>query len=689
MNLQKILFKLLKFNHLFDELSFYFTNKLQVGTHKVFRSKVPPEVINHFGEQDDYYTSFNNPLENALEVTKKIKFAKVEDSSNVAFSSHLVKQFYNYQINNHFRAKGYTVKPNFIHDNQVWIPSPDKKHPNYNIYDKYCLKVQFGKIVPNFPELVISYEGTSKIFKQSVEELWEEIPTTAYTWVINNNNLFRFSEHPELVDEYKNTFPIWNIDIRTAIKEKPETPDFGNKYQKYYDKIQNFFSRHLCNESFQNVISINCDTFIPVEDKLIGQVKKESNKLLFANKSGHISPISGMNSHGPIEGCSNPNVAFFFIFHENDEERVLKMHDYLKGSTGSFKGLKHYAKVPYQASREHAIKFKSKTNPLPDISRELQGKLFRDDVTYIALYISPIDKYVSDKEQRKQYYRIKEALLDYGITSQVLDAEKLDKPAGEYRYSLPNIAVAILAKLGGTPWKLDTKLKNELIIGVGAFKNSDNNITYIGSAFSFMNNGKFNRFDCFRKSEYKDLAGSILKAVKDYSSINDPSRLIIHYYKEMSSEESKPIEQGLKLLNLRIPVFIVTINKTESRDIIAFDDQWVQKMPLSGTYIRLGFNKFLLFNNTRYSDSTLKNHEGFPFPVKLTIKCNEHELEKDYTIIQELINQVYQFSRLYWKSVSQQNLPVTIKYPELVAEMFPHFKNNEIPEFGKDNLWFL
>ena len=61
----------------------------------------------------------------------------------------------------------------------------------------------------------------------------------------------------------------------------------------------------------------------------------------------------------------------------------------------------------------------------------------------------------------------------------------------------------------------------------------------------------------------------------------------------------------------------------------------------------------------------------------------------DFKTVRELIDQVYQFSRMYWKSVRQQNLPDTIKYPEMVAEMLPHFDGNEIPEFGKDNLWFL
>jgi hypothetical protein len=44
---------------------------------------------------------------------------------------------------------------------------------------------------------------------------------------------------------------------------------------------------------------------------------------------------------------------------------------------------------------------------------------------------------------------------------------------------------------------------------------------------------------------------------------------------------------------------------------------------------------------------------------------------------------------MYWKSISQQNLPVTTKYPEMVAEIYPHFQEDNLPDFGKSNLWFL
>ncbi len=157
----------------------------------------------------------------------------------------------------------------------------------------------------------------------------------------------------------------------------------------------------------------------------------------------------------------------------------------------------------------------------------------------------------------------------------------------------------------------------------------------------------------------------------------------------MSKKELDPIEKGLHNLGLDISVYVVSINKSESHDITAFDNNWPGLMPLSGTFIKIGYNHFLLFNNTRYKVNGFNKNDGYPFPLKLSITCTDEEMAKDYQTIINLIDQVYQFSRMYWKSVRQQNLPVTIKYPELVAEIFPHFIGNNIPDFGKNNLWFL
>lgn len=52
----------------------------------------------------------------------------------------------------------------------------------------------------------------------------------------------------------------------------------------------------------------------------------------------------------------------------------------------------------------------------------------------------------------------------------------------------------------------------------------------------------------------------------------DVKRLIIHFYKKvMSEQELEPILDVLHHLELDIPVIIVSINKTESKELLAFD----------------------------------------------------------------------------------------------------------------------
>jgi hypothetical protein len=192
------------------------------------------------------------------------------------------------------------------------------------------------------------------------------------------------------------------------------------------------------------------------------------------------------------------------------------------------------------------------------------------------------------------------------------------------------------------------------------------------------------------KHELDILAGSISSQIREYVAVNNaPERLIVHFYKTMSDEELQPILNALENLELSIPVFIITINKTLSKDLVAFDRSLAGLMPESGIYISIGNNKYLLFNNTRYTTDVIKDTEGWHFPIKLKIDCTEKSQLKEVRVINDLIEQVYQFSRMYWKSVSHQNLPVTIKYPEMVAQIALHFEGDEIPNFGKDNLWFL
>ena len=117
-------------------------------------------------------------------------------------------------------------------------------------------------------------------------------------------------------------------------------------------------------------------------------------------------------------------------------------------------------------------------------------------------------------------------------------------------------------------------------------------------------------------------------------------------------------------------------------------------MPLSGTYTKVDHNTFLLYNNSKYNQESWNKsteRKTYSFPIKIQLDSRNSDVLKDEEIVKDTITQIYQLSRMYWKSVDQQNIPITVKYPEMIAEIVPYFQDENIPnpQFGCRNLWFL
>jgi hypothetical protein len=692
-------FNVLTFNHLPGELTIHFSNVEYPGTHRIFNKLVPAEVLTHFGVQEHYYMDFDNPFENSIPVTKSI--SPIFDASLVAsgheskkilehacFSGSIVKRFYNYQIYKYFRSIGILVKPTFVNDIEIWIHNTKEQNSTHWHFSKFSIKVQLAKL-SNTPELLISYEGISKVLREPYSDLIPKISPECFSWFLFQKQLYKYINLPEeALRNTKKVYVVLSRKIASALNYPALAPDRSNKYAKFQKNIVGFCKRYIFTEDFQKIIPLTHKSFLPVKETRIGKVSSSSNQLVFGDNKQGIIPYLGMKSYGPLEIPKDKQICFFYIYHREDIAIFQKFDSFMEGKEPGFSGFQGFCRLGYYPAYNLNIVFSNRFNPLPEIEAALnEQQNFPPEIRFIAFYISPISKHTTDHEQKEIYFKVKESLLKRRITSQALAHSRVFSQG--FNFFLPNISIAVLAKLHGIPWRLSTTIKNELIVGVGAFRNSVTDTQYIGSAFSFTNTGAFNHMECFLKSQTDELAGSIVVAVRNFAALNTSiNRLIIHFYKNMSQEELRPIEDGLRRLELNIPVYIISINKTESQDIVAFDKSWDGLMPESGTFINLGRHKFLLFNNTRYNNNH-KASEGFPFPVKIAMHCTNEEKLKEPGVVQELLDQVYQFSRMYWKSVSQQNLPVTIKYPEMVAEIFSHFEGNEIPEFGRGNLWFL
>ncbi len=686
MDTPNLFFNILTFDFPTEKQTFYFSKENNERCQCLHKTLFPNEIDSLFpgissNGVDSIYTTFTGEQDG---------FRPLEINLCTE-NQDLVKRYYNRQINYYFRTiKKQIVKVGFIKENQVWVKAARQSTPQWNVYMKFSLKVQIST-VSKYPELLVSFDGISKVLKKSVADLIQEVSPTCFNWVLHGKQLQKWEWlSEEDVPDYSKYYPVLNKKLQAALNIPTEAPPRDNRYPKYLKNINTFYKKFLNVPDFKEIVPIHDEGFLNVGSTRINSTSEESNLLVFGKNQTGIVPKTCLKNLKPFKASPYKKVHLFFILHEDAVNEAIELNKRFVNGFRWFRGLYQYANVLFHTEKGFSITFKDKDNPVPEIEKELSNRAINPDIKYIAIYITPYGKFEHDPEHREIYYKVKELLLKRKITSQAIDPEKMIAQGEDWVFSLPNIAVAILAKLDGIPWRLNTPIKNELIVGVGAFKHVEENIQYIGSAFSFSNDGKFNSFEYFMKDEIEMLAGKISKSVREYATINNqPERLIIHFYKSMSEVELQHIEKALNEMDLPIPVFILSINKTESEDIVAFDRSWKDLMPISGTYINIGNSKYLLFNNTRYPDGSFSKTDGFPFPIKLNIDCTDKEQLKDVKVIRELIDQVYQFSRMYWKSVRQQNLPVTIKYPEMVAQIAPHFDGDDIPDFGKDNLWFL
>lgn len=683
---QNLFFNILTFDWPKEPLTFYFSKEKQGRCTKIHKTQFPKEINKLFPdvEKDGIETLYTT-----LDFEKE-SFSPLEiDFKNDNLD--LLKLFYDDKIFYYFKKiRHKIVRKGFINETQVWLKSKDGNTKEYTVYQKFSLKVQFQQ-VSAFPELVLSYDGTSKVLNTSVAEMIKTVDPKVFGLVLHNKSLYKWKDCSGYEDvAAEDCFPVLNRDMEGALGMSPDLPSRENKYNNYLFYIQNFFKGFINQEDFKERIPINCENFIPVSQTRINRTSEDANILLFKDKAPHITPKTALGRLKPFQKSPYPNIHLFFVFHKDDMSYAKQIKKQLQEGMGFFKGLGDFVGLHLFTAEGFSIRFSDRDNPIQEIEEQLSQRVFDPDIKYIAVYITPFSKHEPSRKKREIYYQIKEILLQHRVASQAIDPKKMEAAKHKWQFSLPNIAVAMLAKLDGIPWSLDITERKELIVGIGAFRNMEEGVQYIGSAFSFSNNGRFNRFEYFLKDEITLLAGSIADAVVDYSAAKtEPERIIIHFYKTMSDKELQPILNKLENLKLPIPVYILSINKTESEDLIAFDNDWEELMPLSGTFIRVGEHKYLLFNNTRYKEKEHDKNDGYPFPIKIKMQCSEPERLNDVKEINRLIEQVYQFSRMYYKSVSQQNLPVTIKYPEMVAQIAPHFTDPEIPEYGKNHLWFL
>lgn len=478
-------------------------------------------------------------------------------------------------------------------------------------------------------------------------------------------------------------FPVINRNLAATLKTDYPFTMIPDKYDLFYRRVEWFYANYCSDDSFTGIVR-HKGQWKQAKAEFHGRMDVSGKKLVFGQSMTETDAYRGLSKWGPLMLPPGRHFAYFFIYFEEQENAALKLYNYLLKKVGFVKKVS-FSHLPLRYEKDKKLVIKKGENPESKVREYLQNNDFDPEVVYFAFYISPYSRFETDEQKKKLYYRIKELLLYRNISMQEVEGRKL---AEDFSNSIANICIALIAKLGGVPWRLEGMEQSELVIGFGAYRNKGFKMCYTGSAICFSQDGIFREFDVFPAENIRSIAGSALKTFKQYrENYPEAKRMIIHFYKPMSRKELESLEKMLKELKMNIPVVIAGISKTPSNCLLLFDHPENNTMPADGAWAKIGKASYLLNINLRKQESSTKVKQTMP--LRIHVQCNREGYLEEEGVVQELLEQIYAFSYLHWRSVRQSPLPVTVKYLALIASFMPWFELNFLPPHGRTRPWFL
>lgn len=345
----------------------------------------------------------------------------------------------------------------------------------------------------------------------------------------------------------------------------------------------------------------------------------------------------------------------------------------------------------------------------------IERKLASDPDIHVAL-VFLFEEHAHLPDVLNPYLRTKGLLLTLGIPSQEIRMPTVAQSPGTLQYTLQNIAVALYAKLNGTPWTVnqDKAISDELVLGMGFAELSENRFQsrqrFVGITTVFGGDGTYILGNVSRECDfagYPDmLRESITGVLRELKKRNnwqpgDIVRVIFHAHQPLKRVDVARIafdcaaevgaEQTVQLAFVTVaqdhPFYLFDYNEegTAIRSTGEFKGVFA---PVRGCIARLGkFTRLLAVNS-----GPLIKRANSPLPKPLLVSLHPDSTFKDVDYISE---QILKFTSLSWRSTLPAGTPVTIFYSERIAELLGRLKS--IPLFSPSALavklrwsrWFL
>ncbi len=235
---QELLLNIIPFNPPTGKQTFAFYRQKQPNHYPVFKGDLQGLLDGKISglellELEKLYTDFQPPREGAI-------LLNIDLSVSTRFANH----YYRYLIRKYFEGIAHIMHRDFTSETEVWFHNPEKSTAQYNVYNQFTLKVQYGRVIDK-PELVLSYDGTTKVFAKPVSEIYN-FNTNLYNWIVCNGIIYKWKFRPqEVINQPQNCYPILSNQLKPHLEIAFDVPDFRNRYPKYLNILNDFYNKYL------------------------------------------------------------------------------------------------------------------------------------------------------------------------------------------------------------------------------------------------------------------------------------------------------------------------------------------------------------------------------------------------------------------------------------------------------------
>jgi hypothetical protein len=322
------------------------------------------------------------------------------------------------------------------------------------------------------------------------------------------------------------------------------------------------------------------------------------------------------------------------------------------------------------------------------------------------------------------YYIIKAKLLALEIPVQFITTSTVNF---HNEYILNSVALQLYAKLGGIPWVLPSQrsVDRELVVGIGHSWLRSNQYAgaeqsrVVGITTFLSSDGQYLLGDKVKDVHFEGYFDELLKTLKQSIeristeqgwAEGETVRLIFHIFKPIKNTEFDVISQLIKdMPQFRIRFAFVTISTSHPNMLFDTSQSGIQAYGSNspkGEYVpNRGSNVFLdsetcvvqMFGARELKTS--KQGMSRPIQIKiLTPKGNYFNSELNDMLFYDLgyiVQQIFSFTYLSWRSFLPGDQPATMKYSNLISNLLG--KMRSVPGWDADKLnyglkrkkWFL